>query len=71
MQNSGLAHSIGWGTQAHWDFLSQQFALPYHSGSESLNSIQRSPNYQGKIKTCDFKGKQTADGFLDKKSEKF
>ena len=34
---------------SHWDFFSQQFALPYRSGSESLNSIQRSPKYQGRI----------------------
>ena len=34
---------------AHWDFFSQWLALPYHSRSESLNSIQRSSKYQGRI----------------------
>ena len=30
---------------AHWDFFSQQFALPYHSRSESLIGIKRGPEY--------------------------
>ena len=32
-------------TDPHWEYFTQWFALPYHSGSESLIGIQRSPEY--------------------------